>query len=281
MIQVDVFWAFAMGACFSCLAARQIRIEASVVVNSYFMYNICFLGILFAPSGVFLLWEFPAWETMFVFNRELITGSLVAVFASTNVLFGIIGFLVASFFIRRDQVLFANSIWMLGYVIMFGILGFGYKRFTYTGNAKDWVSGKEFPIILFFQSPVFFTLLWMGVAIIPALYYPIITWPKSCGSTYKENRRVFWHLILTSFLGVLFGGLCYAFWLNVFATPSQIIYVTMSDFDFMWKGKLIVFGPYSPLVGYFIAQISFTSLVLFPFLLQTSSKRRKIKKKTK
>ena len=282
MIQVDVFWSFAIGACFAALSAKQLKVEGSVTVNSYFVYTICFLSILFAPSGVYLLWEFPGWESMFVLNRDMITGSLIAAFASTNVLFGAVGFIVAAFFIRRGSPLVAHSLWISAYVIMFGILGFGYKRFTYAGNAADWAAGVEYPIKHFFTSRVFYTLLSMGTVFLPTLFYPIIFWPKNCGSKKPETRAAFRRLLLTAFLEVLFAALIYAMCIYYFATPEQIEYLTMTDFDFVYKTHVVIFGAYSPLVGFLIAETVFLSVTLFPFLLQRDAGRgKRIKRKKK
>lgn len=34
-------------------------------VNAYFLWNLLYLSLLFAPSGAYLLWEHTHWETMF------------------------------------------------------------------------------------------------------------------------------------------------------------------------------------------------------------------------
>jgi len=33
--------------------------ETSYSRNDYFVYNVLFLGLIFAPSGMYLLWQFP------------------------------------------------------------------------------------------------------------------------------------------------------------------------------------------------------------------------------
>ncbi len=89
MVQVDVFWAYAYGAGFSIAAFRQLKKiteEAAVqggntgnvrkkdenparknkmlFENKYFVQALLYIAILFVPSGAYLLWNFPSWETM-------------------------------------------------------------------------------------------------------------------------------------------------------------------------------------------------------------------------
>ena len=54
MIQVDVFWAFAMGAQLACAAARA-STRPAALVSAHFLYTVIFLGTVFAPSGAYLL----------------------------------------------------------------------------------------------------------------------------------------------------------------------------------------------------------------------------------
>ena len=96
MIEVDVFWSFAIGAfiaayergsvsatasaaairrvltlevptfvpgraprpCFRYAGNLLLR-EPSYSSNDYFIYNVLFLSLLFVPSGMYLLWQFP------------------------------------------------------------------------------------------------------------------------------------------------------------------------------------------------------------------------------
>ena len=98
MVQVDVFWSYAIGAGFAAAAAEQIRKkeaagEFRLLENASFARALIFLGALFAPSGICLLWAFPGWETMYVARTwDDIPAWLVAAFAVTNVTQGILGF---------------------------------------------------------------------------------------------------------------------------------------------------------------------------------------------
>jgi hypothetical protein len=278
MIQVDIFWTFAIGACFAALSSKRLVNESSAVVNSYFVYNLCFLGLFFAPSGVYLLWEFPGWESMWMLDRATVSASLASLFASTNMLFGILGFVSATYFIKQGKPLRAHTLWVINYVIMFGILGFGYRRFLYAGTEEDWAAGVKYPLASFFECNVFYTLLGMGVVIIPGLYYPILLWPKYCGNTSRENRAVLKHIVVTFAISLVIGVAAYCGWVHFFATSAEKQYLVMNDFDFEYRGTLVKFGYYSPVVAFVIAEVAFMSLVFFPFLLQGNVSRNKKQK---
>jgi hypothetical protein len=76
MVQVDVFWTYALGASFAASAGRQLKEEAGdgkpTFQSYYFVRTLLFLSILFVPSGVCLLWVVPGWETMFAGDRNLL-----------------------------------------------------------------------------------------------------------------------------------------------------------------------------------------------------------------
>lgn len=133
MIQVDVFWSFAIGACFAACASEGLKRSYSPFVNKYFVYTLVFLGTIFGPSGVYLLWQHTGWETMFMFDTSL-HGIWAALFASTNVSQGILGFYLAYRQIIAGRELSAHTLWVVSYCCMFAILLFGYDRFFYAGN---------------------------------------------------------------------------------------------------------------------------------------------------
>ena len=77
MVQVDVFWSYAIGSGLAVAASRQLRARrtipaaerAPLTETPWFNHTLLFLALLFAPSGLYLLWEFPSWETMHAGDR--------------------------------------------------------------------------------------------------------------------------------------------------------------------------------------------------------------------
>ncbi|ACL03256.1 conserved hypothetical protein [Desulfatibacillum aliphaticivorans] len=184
MVQVDVFWAYALGSTFASAAARQLKEEDKPFTSKYFVYNLLFLSCIFAPSGIYLLWNFPDWETMQVARSHLdLQAWLVVIFSVTNITQGILGFWISYKFIRMGKFFAAHMQWFLGYFFMFFILlhgwdGLGWQRFLYdssVNNGAHWAPGMHMGLG-FLTSNVCYTLLGMGLFVVPGLGIPVIRW---------------------------------------------------------------------------------------------------------
>jgi hypothetical protein len=191
MVQVDVFWSYAIGAGFAVAATRQIaRTGATTSLDRwqrlsspYFAATVLYCALLFAPSGVYLLWAFPDWETMQVaHNHTSLPAWLVTVFAITNVTQGMLGYWVAARLIRGGHRYAAFLQAGLGYFGMFFILvhgwdGRGYQRFFSAdrGVFEAWPQSPSIGDALgrvgqWLTSPVALTLAGMSVIVVVLLW---------------------------------------------------------------------------------------------------------------
>lgn len=226
MVQVDIIWGYAFGATFAASAARQLYREERAFSNPVFTYNLLFLATLFAPSGIYLLWQFPHWETMQLADKHTdIPAWLVVLFAITNVTQGILGYWIGYRFIRKGRFYAAHLNWIIAWFLFWSFLvlgwdGTGWQRFLYdptVNNGVLWSPGMH-QGLGFFSSNVFLTLAVMGVFIGPALTIPVARWirtgiekdpevPKE--QTPAAGGIVFWALAgtfgLTLVLAVLQG----------------------------------------------------------------------------
>lgn len=256
MVQVDVFWSYGLGAGYAIAAARQIRklqkgesnpgTLASVSQkqkpvsfwnNTYFIANLLYLSLLFAPSGLYLVWQFTSWETMHAGDKGM-PGWLVALFGLTNISQGILGFWVVWALLKAGKTFWAYLQIPLGYFGMFFLLvhgwdGSGYMRFfspTKDAFQNNWTLLTAQHWLL---SDVAITLYVMGIILIPTLIVsllkieregwetsvsselPIIVSPSATGSTAAFFATVFvgslGFAIISSLLihqlGWLIGGL--------------------------------------------------------------------------
>lgn len=185
MVQVDVFWSYALGAGFAATAARQLKNYKKPFETKFFTYTVLFLGCIFAPSGAYLLWEFPSWETMHVADaHSSIPGWLVVGFAATNVLLGILGYWISYRLVQKGKYYAAHIQWFIGYYCMFFILiygwdGTGWQRFLYdkTLNSGElWSPGTHHMGFGFAVSNVALTLYAMGIVLIPLMMIPMVKW---------------------------------------------------------------------------------------------------------
>ena len=186
MVQVDVVWAYAFGATFAATAARQLEKEEKPFVNKWYVFILLFLGVFFAPSGLYLLWQHPQWETMQVAtSKDAIPAWLVVIFAVTNITQGILGYWTTLRLIKKKNYYGAHANWMVAWIIFWFILvcGWdttGYQRFLYDMSEHGgalWEPGKHMGI-MFFTSNVWITLVVMAAFFAPMLLYGYVNFVR-------------------------------------------------------------------------------------------------------
>jgi hypothetical protein len=183
MVQVDVVWSYAFGASFAAAAAHQLKDEEKPFTTRSFVFNLLFLSLLFAPSGIYLLWEHTQWETMQVAtSKEDIPAWLVTIFAVTNITQGILGYWVSYVLARAKKLYEAHVNWIVEWIVFWFILvcGWdctGYQRFLYdmsVNNGQLWQPEIHMGVSFFYASRVWWTLVAMGIVFAPMLMYGYI-----------------------------------------------------------------------------------------------------------
>ncbi|MET7622014.1 hypothetical protein [Streptomyces sp. NPDC005408] len=224
MVQVDVFWSYGIGASFATAAARQLTARNARAENGgrwsnpYLMGAVLYCACLFAPSGAWLLWGFPDWETMQVADGHgVLPAWLVALFAATNVSQGVLGFWIAERLIASGRVYAAFLQAGIGYAGMFFILvhgwdGRGYQRF-FSADRESFAAwpgqlgaGETLSRMAhWLTSPVALTLYGMGVVLVPVMLALMVFWIRS-GQREAGTAPVTSRLrILAAVLGAVFG----------------------------------------------------------------------------
>jgi hypothetical protein len=187
MVQVDIIWSYAFGATFAAGAARQLQKEETPFRNRYYTHLLYYLSMFFAPSGVYLLWQFPHWETMQVaWTHSDIPAWLVVLFCVTNITQGILGWYVGWRLIRKKMLYGAHLNWIIAWVLFWSLLVMGWdttgwQRFLYDAtknNMTPWTPGTHMGPA-FFLSNVWITLMVMGVVFFPMIYPPIAGWIRN------------------------------------------------------------------------------------------------------
>lgn len=182
MVQVDVFWSYGLGSGLALAAGRQLEKKEEPWLNPYFLGTLLWIALFFAPSGLYLLWNFPYWETMFLArSHDDIPAWLVVLFAVTNVTQGVLGYYAVWRLLRAGRRTLAKlqPVWShaaMLFILVFGWDGSGFKRFTYAGTGDDWRAGVALPWTRFFSSPVFSALLGMGAVLVPTYFYLVRRW---------------------------------------------------------------------------------------------------------
>lgn len=254
MVQVDVFWSYGLGAGFAVAAARQLRLRdqlrksdsagedaggladelviageiapsrggawpnfLALLQNRFMVVNVLYAAMLFAPSGIYLLWGFPNWETMQAGSHSM-PAWLIVLFAITNVTQAIVGFWVTErLIVSGRQYLGLLQAWA-GYFGMFFLLvnGWdktGWHRFFSEDRAdfKAWSSQSAIDqVTSWLTSEVALTLYAMGAILIPAMALIMnrsMALGYRIGGEYQPNRKpVGATLITATTVAILLSG---------------------------------------------------------------------------
>ncbi|MEU2516084.1 hypothetical protein [Streptomyces syringium] len=152
MMQVDTLWAYGIGAGYAIAGAgaavpqRPSRPPWKALTRPPAMACLG-LGLVFLPSGLWLLNRFPSWETMHVFPDP--PPWLPTVFFITVLLCGLAGVLVTHWLLTRQRYWGACAQWLwphLGmfYMIVNGWDGLGLRRFL-AADPSSWERHKALP----------------------------------------------------------------------------------------------------------------------------------------
>lgn len=166
--------------------------------NRFMMLNILYAALLFAPSGIYLLWGYTNWETMQA-GGFLMPAWLIVSFAITNVTQAILAFWVAERLIVHGRQYAAFVTAWAGYFGMFFILvnGWdktGWHRF-FSEDKGDFAAWSSQPAIdqvtSWLTSSVALTLYGMGVILIPVMAAIMVYSVRSgyrIGGAFAPNR---------------------------------------------------------------------------------------------
>jgi hypothetical protein len=228
MVEVDVFWSYALGAGAATAAGRQIKARAKADVKAapvagvtpsaspdrwsdpYLVRTVLFAALLFAPSGLYLLWNFPSWETMHVGDRSM-PAWLVCLFGITNVSQAILGYLVAKRLIARGRG-YLGWLQTLGayfgmfFILIYGWDGKGFQRF-FSPTRADFVRWRG-DWSAWLTSPVAVSLYVMGVIMLPVLIAGMVRWSTESERMLAAGvaRAPRWRAATVTFLFPFFGA---------------------------------------------------------------------------
>ncbi|MBP7283721.1 MAG: hypothetical protein KBA66_19190 [Leptospiraceae bacterium] len=202
MVQVDVFWAYGIGATMAAAAGKKLEEEKEPLATSFYAKALVVLSCIWAPTGMLLLLRHPSWETMQAAeNLQVIPIWLIVAFGISNVTQGILGFWVTSELIKRKKYYLSHLNWIFGYFGMFFILlygwdGFGYDRFLYDRDmfgGKVWTPGAGYlgpmSLVTVFGTTVAMTLYIDGVFLVPPILYYFSKWTSESVAIATNGKK--------------------------------------------------------------------------------------------
>lgn len=161
MLQIDPFWAYSFGAGFALAAGQELRRRAAArapepvkpsevsepatptgllarLADPYLALTTLFTAVVFVPTGTYLLWAHPEWETMHVGTPP---DWLAAAVPLANVLLAVGGYLVTGRLVARGAdraayLQFVGGYFGFFFVMLYGWDGTGYQRFLSPDTAS-------------------------------------------------------------------------------------------------------------------------------------------------
>ncbi|MER0443574.1 hypothetical protein ABR738_03155 [Streptomyces sp. Edi4] len=181
MVEVDAFWAYAIGAGCALSTAEQLRAAEDAdrrrtVRERDLTATLLFIGLLFTPMGMWLAVRFPGWETMYAVRHVPPWG--LALFSAGITASATLGYLCAHRLVVAGRVWAASMQYVGGYTAVFFVLlhgwdGTGIHRFL-APAPREQFSRAQLPsrteLATWLHSPIAATLLAMGLVLMPAMF---------------------------------------------------------------------------------------------------------------
>jgi len=187
MLQPDVFFSYGLASGLSIAAGKKLKKEESPFANRYFSAAMVWLSVLYVPQVLYLLFKFPAWESMFVLKSlSDMPAWFMSLYIALVMVMGVLGFYVTYVFIRKGKMTAALaqvgwSFTVATVLVTVGWDGTGYKRLLYAGTAADWMNGVAYPLTAFLTGPVLPTLLWLEALVLVPYAILFIKWTREAG----------------------------------------------------------------------------------------------------
>jgi hypothetical protein len=224
MVQVDVFWAYGLGASLAIAAGPQLAREEKPFEGKYFSSLLLFLSIFWAPCGVLLVLRHPSWQTMQLApDLSSISEWLIVAFGITNITQGILGYWLTIKLLKAGKERLARFNWIIGYfgmcfILLYGWDGLGYDRFLYDRDMLPghpaWVPGVATEsgamsalFALFTKSSVGWTLFIESLYMFPPLVFLIKRGKREAGLYLSDQERLPVSVLGAHMFGVFGVGL--------------------------------------------------------------------------
>lgn len=184
MLQPDVFFSYGLASGLAIAAGRKLKNDDSPFANKYFTGTILWLSICYVPQIIYLLFRFPAWESMFVIEKlSDLSPWFISLYFALVMVMGIAGFGVTQMFLKRGKIgaAIAQVAWSLSaatVLVTVGWDGTGYQRLFYAGTAIDWANGVPYSLADFFNGPVLPTLVWLEALVLIPYTILFIKWSR-------------------------------------------------------------------------------------------------------
>lgn len=168
MVQIDIPWAFLIGSTLAEADHVELANERSATQSPCFLVGLAFISILFNPSGMYLLWRYPGWETMYWLDDQHLSALLPAVFLSVLSVMYTLGYILGHRKLRGNQRSSLRRINTIASLAVLAFLAFNYRRFLFLGSSQEFSHGPSPNIV---GSTLFRDLGIMGLLLTPTYLF--------------------------------------------------------------------------------------------------------------
>lgn len=195
MIQLDTFLAYGFAASLASFP-RKAKPSTSTCqpqpcgassLDARFALTVLWLAIAFAPQAVYLMWRYPAWESMYVYlDHDPLPAWLAALVPISIVVAGAVAFVLTRWLRARGNKGVALALMIASFAVplvlaTFGWDGTGYRRLLCAAGPQAWLAGEPGSLGAFLGSDLAFTLLWLEGALLVPYALMVVLWRRPRG----------------------------------------------------------------------------------------------------
>jgi hypothetical protein len=162
MVQIDIALAASVGATLAVAARSHLRNEPQLLKNGYLAASVAFNAFFLAPVVVWFLVQWPAWDSMYWWDRDTLPAVLPSLCAVAVMVTSSIGFVTTHAAIRAKNERLALALPVVYLAPALVVLGIFHDRVTHVGTRATYAAGA--PINVFSSD-----LLWGQLVVIPVV----------------------------------------------------------------------------------------------------------------
>ena len=185
MVQLDASLAYGFAAVLAAVAERRRATTdpapAPADDGHRFAWVLVWLSCAFAPQAVYLMWRFPAWETMYVFpDAAAIPAAFAALVPISIIACGALGYALTLRLLRSGRSRLAIGLCAASLVLPLilatvGWDGTGFRRLLYVGS-DPWTPTVEVSPLAFLTSDLALTLVWLESLLLVPFAFMLVRW---------------------------------------------------------------------------------------------------------
>jgi hypothetical protein len=186
MVQIDVTLSAAVGATLASAARVQLRAQKSLWTNDFLHSALVFSGLFLVPTLLYFLCSWPAWDTMYWFDRDTLPGWFVAASAAAFLLAAAGGFVLVHLLVQQGRERLAAALPALLLLPAGVVLAVWHEQFLHVGTQASFAAGAP---VNFFKSDVLWALLLVNpVTLFLPLGIVLWRWMKPAVAEMRARR---------------------------------------------------------------------------------------------